>query len=236
MLNAIYTELVGVPAQNMDPDVETAIEGIETAFNVILTDSQIGDEPTFEGVYAALRSTTSTSTTHRCLASIVFWRLRGSMMEMSGLPKDAIRLDTPVESLINPFRRRQAWRSISEKTGLRLPGLEFSPRFTYLLFALMFASVATILWIVKPDLSDLVAIPILGVATPLIGAALFWLARPFAVTPPAHSLTMRDLVRTVVGLNHGSLCGSWGHQPIASFGNPSNTSFETSRPSSTISR
>jgi hypothetical protein len=47
----------------MDPDVETAIEGIETAFEVELSVSQLGEEPTFERVYAALRSAPDTPTT-----------------------------------------------------------------------------------------------------------------------------------------------------------------------------
>jgi hypothetical protein len=76
----------------MDPDVETAIEGIETAFEVELNASQLGEEPTFERVYAALRSAPDTSTTHRCFASIVFL---AASPRTNGDVRSAEGLDTP---------------------------------------------------------------------------------------------------------------------------------------------
>jgi len=208
-LNRIYTE-VRRPPVYMDPDVEAVIEGIESAFDVKFRVSDIGDQPTFERVCAALRSILGNTDSHRCLASIVFWRLRPKMAELLNLSKDSIRLDTRVDSLVSPFRSRQLWRSISEQSGLRLPGLEL-PRWVALLLILVTVApyVGAFIWIDNTGRSkwDLL---LLLIATPFIGAALYRMATLFAVVQPVHSLVMRDLVRTVVGLNHGKLLQEFG--------------------------
>jgi len=210
--NLIYTE-VRRAAAYMDPDVEAVIEGIESAFDVKFRASDIGDQPTFERVYAALRSILGNTDSHRCLASIVFWRLRRKMAELLNLSKDSIRLDTPVDSIVSPFRSRQLWRVISEQSGLRLPGLEL-PRWLALLLILVTVApcVGAFIWIENTGRSkwDLLLVVPLLMATPFIGTALYRMASPFAIVLPVHSLVMRDLVRTVVGLNHGKLLQEFG--------------------------
>jgi hypothetical protein len=198
----------------MDPDAEVLIECIETAFETKFSPRQLGNDPTFEQVFGTLRSSQTPANSHRCLTSIMFWRLRRKLMEMLNLPKNAIQLDTSIESLIPPARRREVWQTIGRELDLRLPGLEYPSWVAWLIMPVIVGPpISTGIWIDFSGASKwlyLLVLPILIAAAFLAKVLGDWLLQPFAVKLPPQTFTIRDLVRTMVGLNHGKLAREFG--------------------------
>jgi hypothetical protein len=126
-------------------------------------------------------------------------------MEVRGLPKEAVKPSTRLETLIPPFQRRKAWAAIGETMGLRMPRLEYSSGSVFAIFLLSLTPSLLLGW---------KAIPSSGWAAvlffPLAIMGLLRALKPLAFSLPKQCETAGRAAKTVLGLNHARLRSALG--------------------------
>jgi hypothetical protein len=191
----------------MDADVTVLLEAIENAFDIKFDTAELDDDSRIDDVCEAIRARFGDRTSDRCFASIVFWRLRQAVIEVLGAPRNSITPSTGVEYLIPAVLRRRVWRALSEAAGLKFPGLEYGHGLGVAIFWASFV-VPPILLAIAGRSGWWIAASV--IAMPITVSLLFWLLRPFAIAMPAHSQTLGNTARIVVGLNYGRLAREFG--------------------------
>jgi len=201
----------------MHGDVRSLIETIESAFGVRFEPGELGDDSHFEDLCRALLSRQGGTISHRCYTSIVFWRLRRALVEMLHVRKGSITPASAVDCLIpEGVVRRSHWRELSQASGLKLPGLEYSCGIG---FAVVAAAVISALSIsaaansvTPPGQWGALAIVVAFAAAMAVTAnrLFFVLLKPLATSVPAACANFGDLAKTVAGLNYGSLSREFG--------------------------
>jgi hypothetical protein len=190
----------------MDPDLAAVVKVIEESFGVEFNGGEIDRNSTLSDISAVLRARIGGPAPHGCFTSIVFWRLRRAFVEILGVPKRSIRSWTSVEELVRPSQRRRIWRAVGDAACLKVPGLEYGHVCASAIFWAAFIPFGLALlsrrsgWWVAASLA----------AFPIIIATLLRALKPFANSLPDHCLTVGDLARTVVGLNHAGLVRQFG--------------------------
>lgn len=184
----------------MDPDVESLIEEIESAFGVQLNRRELSDETTVIALQEAVVNALQKTTTHRCWSSTVFWRFRRALTEMLALPKSAVGPSVFLEDLIPRPVRRATWRNLATRLNLRLPLLEYVGWFRHVPLAI---GLIPLLWGMLTGRGWWCIA--LAASAPVIATVLLKVAAPFATDFPANAQTVSDLVRTIVGLNYSAL-------------------------------
>lgn len=189
----------------MDPDVESLVEGIESAFGVQLNRKEVSDETTVLALQEAVVAALDMTATHRCWSSIVFWRFRRALTEDLALPKSEVLPSVFLDDLIPPSVRRATWKRLAARLSLKLPCLEYADGFHQLFFAIAFVP---LLWGLVTHRGWWCLL--LAVSAPIIATGLLRIAAPFATEFPANAQTVRDVVRTIVGLNYSALQAQLG--------------------------
>jgi hypothetical protein len=189
----------------VDPDVEALIEEIERAFGVQLNRQKLSDETTIQGLQDFVVATLAQATTHRCWSSIVFWRFRRALVEELALPRSAVVPSAFLEDLIPRRIRRGTWKRLSARLRLKLPALEY-PRSLDTLF--FFIALLPLVWGLLAHLG--LWCILLTLLIPVLATLLVKIAAPLATEFPSSSQTVRDLIRTVVGLNYSALETQFG--------------------------
>lgn len=184
----------------MDPDVESLIEEIESAFGVQLNRRELSDETPLSTLQEAVVQALQKSSTHRCWSSTVFWRFRRGLIEALALPKSAVGPSVFLEDLIPRRIRRATWRNLAARLDLKWPRLEYVGWFLHVPLAI---GLIPLLWGLLTRRGWWCVA--LAASAPVIATLLFKVAAPLATDFPANARTVRDLVRTIVGLNYPAL-------------------------------
>jgi hypothetical protein len=184
----------------MDPDVEFLIEEIENAFGVQLNRRSLSDETTVDALQEAVVEALGKTTIHRCWSSIVFWRFRRALTEILPLPKSAVNPSMFLEDLIPLPVRRATWKNLAARLNLKLPRLEYQGWFLHVPFAI---GLVPLLWGLLTRRGWWCIA--LAASAPVIATALLKVAAPFATDFPVNAQNVRDVVRTIVGLNYSAL-------------------------------
>lgn len=191
----------------MDGDVKALLEGVEAAFEINFSPSELSDHSSFSDLCTAVRAHVAHKPADRCFSSQVFWRLRRACMELFDSSRASIRPSTTMDSLLPSFRRRRAWFALSAASGLKLPGLEYSSFRS----SLIFVGAGLLPMILLATLGASWGIALASILLwPITTAVLFHAARSFASELSAGSQTLGQLTKTVVGLNHGQLVREFG--------------------------
>jgi hypothetical protein len=184
----------------MHADVECLVEEIESAFGIRLNRRELSDETTVQALQEAVVTALDMTATHRCWSSIVFWRFRRALIEDLALPKSAVLPAVFLDNLIPRSVRRATWESVAARLNLKLPRLQYPNSFGWLFLVM---SLVPFLWGLVTQ-RGWWCIP-LAASAPVIGNVLIKIAAPFATEFPANAQTVRDVVRTIAGLNYSTL-------------------------------
>ena len=180
---------------------------IEKCFGISIPDDDAEEIGTVGDLYDYLRKTIPSRPAERCLTAHVFYRLRRSLMHLTGRPRTTIRPDTLLSELMPKPGRRQRWAALETHLGLELPRLIRPPvvRRTILLAVCVvlcvglaagfYGTLGDRRWLLVPW----VAFPLAGIAAVL--AVL--LTRPLAIAFPGCA-TVGDLTRFVWAKNCAS--------------------------------
>lgn len=104
-------------------DDEEFIMRVEECFGVSIPFWELDKVETAGDLFACLRQKIAASSSGACLTAKAFYRLRRSLMDLTGRPRDSIRPDTMVEELLPKATRRQQWDALEQDLGRKLPKL-----------------------------------------------------------------------------------------------------------------
>jgi acyl carrier protein len=125
-----------------------------------------------------------------CRSQAAFHRLRRSLRSVLGIPRDAIKLDAPIDWLIPPTERRQTWEKLRMDVGSRRwPALERPGWLVAALWGLALAAGGFGWNLGGPTIAVLLAA--------FTGFLATQLSRPFAYCLPEGHQTVRSLVHYV---------------------------------------
>jgi acyl carrier protein len=196
--------------------VELVIE-VEKRFDVAISDDEASRVRTVGDLHELLKSKLPPSREDLCLTSHAFYRIRSAMKECYGLPREAVRPSTTMESTVPRPTRRHAWKALGEAAGLPLPPLTLPGWLTTIILV---GAVALVLVAVTARLTGtLGGYPalLLGLATvPYLLLAL-GATRPFAVHVPRSCATAGELARVVVASDFARMARhheSWGESEL----------------------
>lgn len=110
----------------MGLDVEETIMDCEETFGVRIAPRQEEwDElQSVGGLYCYIVRQLREKKTFRCPNVPVFFSFRDALVKLRGLPKDKIRPESPLATLLPRFGRRRIWRRLQQAVPYRLPGLK----------------------------------------------------------------------------------------------------------------
>ena len=190
----------------MDGDVKCLIETVEESFGVKFNRDEVNDETRIEHLCRMMASQLRPTSSSVCFSSIVFWRLRRTLINVFGVTRSSITPSASTELMLPAAKRRHAWRALSEGSGLRLPRLEYPEHLnapiliTSVLLSIVIAIIGRGGWWLAAAV----------VAMPFAASLLFLLLRPFADILPAQCHTLGDLAKVAVGLNYGRIALKYG--------------------------
>ena len=190
----------------MDADVEVLVEAIEESFGVKFDKGELTEDTGFSDLCRLLAAHLGTSSTRVCFTSISFWRLRKSLIKAFAVSRASITPSASTELMLPSAHRREAWRALSEASGLQLPRLEYPDHFNVpILFVSLLAGILIAVigrggwWLAAAV-----------VAMPVSASSFFLVLRPFADVLPRQCHTLGDLSSVAVGLNYGRLAQVYG--------------------------
>ncbi len=106
-----------------EEDFEEFIEQIRLSFWGELTTDELASVETVGDLFdSVVRKMDSLDAPH-CLTSVAFFRLRRSLVAISGLDRRALRPFTPLRGLLPPKLRVAWWNAIETELRYRVPGL-----------------------------------------------------------------------------------------------------------------
>lgn len=205
-------------SKTVDSDAGYLIEAIERSFGVTFDEGELRDDSTLNDVFEALQRHLGPATPDLCFSSTVFWRLRRGAVDLLGVPKQTVTPWSPVHVLFPAMKRRNLWRALSETTGLQLPTLIYPDNVKGAIgwIALLLTAIAGVMlenaaWPPLPTaVLMILALVLLISLLAFLLVTLSRLCQPLATELPLHGALFRDLVRTTVGLNYGTLSREFG--------------------------
>lgn len=202
----------------IDEDLGYLLHEIQLSFWIDLTEQDIVEATTVGDLFDTVGRKMGNFESHRCLTSFAFYRLRRSLVEISGLDRRSIRPATRLRNLLDPEGRRKWWSAIETDLRFRVPDLRPGRAAATANWAIAILGTLAFMTALTPLVSweAKFAIPF---AVPLFMWGLFraasCLPRQFPVD------TFEDLVRFVVTLNQQKLAqeagGSTVNQAWAAF-------------------
>lgn len=184
--------------------VELVLE-IEEAFDVSIPDDRASTMLTVGDVYEFLLQKTADPalSSHTCLTAAAFYDLRRQLRSL-GLSHSSIRPKTKLDRVIPLIGRRKYWQALGSQMDLQFPSLQ-RPSWLALLNCILVAIVvsASFIGFAIPSLmTGIIAAVVFG----LISSAILWfVTQPFAIYPVSSCSTIRDLVTSLVAINHNTL-------------------------------
>lgn len=184
--------------------VELVLE-IEEAFDVSIPDDRASTMLTVGQVYEFLlqRTADPALTSNTCLTAAAFYDLRRQLRSL-GLSHSSIRPKTKLDRVIPLIGRRKYWQALGSQMDLQFPSLQ-RPSWLALLNCILVTIVvfASFIGFAIPSvMTGIFAAVVFG----LISSAILWfVTQPFAIYPVSSCSTIRDLVTSLVAINHNTL-------------------------------
>jgi hypothetical protein len=99
------------------------LDEIRLSFWVDLTEQDILNATTVGDLFDKIIHEADEFEAPRCLTSFAFFRLRRSLVAISGLDRRSVRPATQLRNLLHPTARRAWWEDVESNLRLRLPDL-----------------------------------------------------------------------------------------------------------------
>lgn len=189
----------------MGLDSAELIHAIENSFEICIDNEEASGVRTVGELCELVIGKLEKQDSQKCLTSAAFYRVRSALTSELGIERRSVKPSTLLAPLIPSRDRRQKWPLIARKMGLNLPKLRHS---TWLqlscyvvgigvaMLPLVFGMVS---WKFVPSV---LALSLLGFAA----AGLFLRFSPtLAIALPKERMTVGDLSKDVVALNHAKL-------------------------------
>lgn len=140
----------------------------------------------------------------------VWFEIQETLHAVTGVSREDIELQTPLESLFPKPTRRKAWNAFRAACSYRIRELDY-PRAVLTVGFLLAFGVGTL------ELFQIGQIPFVRWFRPLLGFAsillisetylkILTLCAPFRTSLPSGMVTVKDLCRTVLGANYREVC------------------------------
>lgn len=192
-----------------DTDLAAALEDV---FDFELTEDESSKIITVQDLFRLVRNKVSQAD-EGCVRALVFYRLRRALVEIAGIQRNRVQLNSTLELLITEATRRCAWFALQQELDVRLPDLEFAPHIRELLSSAMLFLLSVLLF------SGIFAVAIPGHAPTCfvlmaVSAMLMFATsqisgtraeNPAARHLPADCVTIRQLVDQIATWNYGAL-------------------------------
>lgn len=187
----------------MGMDGVELILAVEDSFRVQLPDEDVGRVATVGDLHELVVSRLELGSvvrrdSARCLAGPAFYRVRRAIAQTMGTGLRTIRPSTTLRSVIPPRNRRARWSEIEGETGLRFPDRPIS---LAQVCVFLTGVAGCIGWGVIREAGRVLP----GITGLLAGTVFAMITDPWLAVFPRQMLTVGDLVRDVVALNHGHL-------------------------------
>jgi hypothetical protein len=96
--------------------VEIVFE-VERDFHLRFDNSKLGRLKTVGDLYLLILQTLNLETSSACLSTVMFYRLRRAIVEIAGVSRSAVRLDTPLDRFFPTASRVEQWSRLAEVIG-----------------------------------------------------------------------------------------------------------------------
>ena len=179
---------------------------IEEGFQIHIEDHEAERVSTVGDLYGLVVSKLGRDS-KQCLTSAAFYRTRRGIVGALGVARREIRPSTNLESLLPKSGRRSMWQAIEARVGLNLPKLEY-PWLTVSLFLVagMIVGMASAVY----AHAGAAAFAFAAFGGAILGGSLLRAAPGLAVAIPNAEVTVGDLAKDVLALNHASLAREIG--------------------------
>lgn len=184
----------------MGLDVVELIIRVEEEFGIAIEDEEASYLETVGQLHLCILSKTGLLDVKRCQSSATFYQLRRALTDLAVAPRQSIRPNTPIATLVPAANCRRIWKSWSEKSGVKLPELE-KPKWMKAACWMLFASTACagfFLW----NTSNLLVFSYYALSFALLCAAYQW-SKLYAFQLPAQCATVGGVTQSVMKLNYG---------------------------------
>jgi hypothetical protein len=182
-------------------------EAIETSFGITLGDYQDLIGMTVRELAVRICEKANYPNQEKCLSAVSFYRLRRAFQELFGVPREAIRSDTPLSKLMPWLRRRERWRLLQDSFGaITLPSLTFPG---WLILFCLIAPVASLISLKVYSSLPITWLLIFFWSIALI-VAMIWAVSPLARAFPKGSETFGGLAKEILARNYGAFAAHGG--------------------------
>ena len=177
---------------------------IEDAFEIPIFDDDWQRLKTVGDLHRLVQSKLQFHASTPCPCVVAFCSFRRAAIQLLGVPRSTIRLNTAMLELLPVRRRRKRWNRLQELTALQLPALQ-RPGLVKWVGVFFFLALAVVVWSATPiafrgSLQFAIISLTLTVLFLVIAAVV---TKPLAVCLPSTCLSVRDMVSTLVLLNYG---------------------------------
>ena len=176
---------------------------VEDTFGFSIPDEDAVELRTLGRAYEYVLSHRLHAKWQACLTNVTFYKIQRAMMLVLHVPREQVQMSSPLSAVL-PWRRRRAWSSIQEKTGLRLPQLR---RPTWVTVSAVLATFG--LAIAVPLLFSLGLFSgavVVGILTAFVaGRGLYWLTEPLAFQFQPDCTTVGQLAAATMARNYRAL-------------------------------
>lgn len=192
-------------------EFEFFLDELQLSFSVEFSESDISEVETAGDLFDIVIRQMGGFDTPRCLTSLAFYRLRRSLIEVSGVDRQSILPATSLRGLLPPRLRRAWWQVIESGLRLRVPRMRPGRAAIAAHSALVALGLMAWLLVVAKMVSWEAGI-IAGSGTPVLIWFLWKGASRLPREFPAD--TFGDLVRMVVKLNQAKLMREAGGSTV----------------------
>lgn len=190
------------------------ILAVEDAFYIAIADEEASNISTVGDLSNLVVAKLQGQATKSCLTSTAFYRTRRGIMDALGMERRQIRPSTPLQSILPRNGRRGNWRHLQKAMKLQLPDLRHPG---WIQLSLLATGIALAMTPVFYGRVSFWAIPLLVLLGLVFGGLLLKFSSPLAVAFPNGNVTVGDLVRDVLALNHAHLAddvGGWNERSV----------------------
>lgn len=190
------------------------ILAIEDTFQISIADEEAGSASTVGDLHNLILARLQAKDTKNCLTSAAFYRTRRGIVDALRIERRQVRPSTPLQSILPRNGRRENWQRIREAMKLKLPDLNHPG---WIVLVILAMGIALALLPVFYRRVGFEAIPLLVWLGLVLGGFLIKFSPPLAVAFPSRDVTVGDLAREVLALNHAHLAdavGGWNEKSV----------------------
>lgn len=198
----------------MGSDGVELILAVEDAFQINISDEEAANVSTVGDLHNLVVSKLQGQRFSRCLTIAAFYRTRRGIIEVLRVSRREIRPSTPLDTIFPRGTRREEWHRVQNTLSLKLPTLQHPG---WIQFCLLSTGVMTTVgtgMYCGVGLGWLALLFLIGIVA---GGFLIRLSPLLATSFPNGNVTVGDLARDVLAVNHARLIemfGGWNTKDV----------------------